>query len=169
MQTGTNLLLDDPRFLVGLQEAGRRGLSFDLQLIPELLEKTAGVLAQAPDTRVALCHAGSPHDRSPAGLNDWAQRLCALSELPHVSCKLSGLGMFDHNWTPESIRPIVETCLEQFGPERVMFGSNFPVDKLYGDYASLMQVYHDLVPAEVHSAVFRETAARFYDLEVPRD
>lgn len=169
VQTGTNLLLDDPRFLVGLQEAGRRGLSFDLQLIPELLEKTAGVLAQAPDTRVALCHAGSPHDRSPAGLNDWAQRLCALSDLPHVSCKLSGLGMFDHNWTPDSIRPIVEACLEQFGPERVMFGSNFPVDKLYGDYASLMQAYHDLVPAEVHSAVFRETAARFYDLEVPRD
>lgn len=165
-QTGTNTLLDDPQFLAGLQEAGRRGLSFDLQLIPELMEKTARVLAQAPDTSVALCHAGSPHDRSPAGLKDWAQRLRALSDLPHVSCKLSGLGMFDHNWTPNSIRPIVEVGLEQFGPERVMFGSNFPVDKLYGDYANLTQAYRDLVPTEAHSAVFGETAARFYDLEV---
>ena len=168
-QTGTNTLLDDPRFLAGLQEAGRRGLSFDLQLIPELMEKTAQILAQAPDTRVALCHAGSPHDRSAAGLKDWAQRLRALSDLPHVSCKLSGLGMFDHNWTPGTIRPIVQVCLEQFEPDRVMFGSNFPVDKLYGDYTTLAQAYRDLVPAEAHSAVFRDTAARFYDLAAPLD
>ncbi|WP_282153298.1 amidohydrolase family protein [Ruegeria atlantica] len=168
-QTGTNSLLDNPQFLDGLQEAGRRGLSFDLQLVPELIEKTARILAQTPGTRVALCHAGSPHDRSPAGLKDWAQRLHTLSDLPHVSCKLSGLGMFDHNWTPNSIRPIVEVCLEQFGPERVMFGSNFPVDKLYSDYVSLVQVCRNLVPAEAHSAVFHETAARFYDLEGPGD
>ncbi|WP_209507355.1 MULTISPECIES: amidohydrolase family protein [unclassified Ruegeria] len=166
-QTGTNSLLDDPRFLDGLKEAGRRDLSFDLQHIPELIGKTTRILAQASNTRVALCHAGSPHDRTRAGLKSWAQRLRALSDLPHVSCKLSGLGMFDHNWTPDSIRPIVEICLEQFGPERVMFGSNFPVDKLYGNYASLVQAYRDLVPAEAQSAVFRETAAHFYDLEVP--
>ena len=55
--TGTNALLDDPRFLEGLRAAGRRGLSFDLQLIPELMDKTARVLAEAPGTPVALCHA----------------------------------------------------------------------------------------------------------------
>ncbi len=168
-QSGTNTLLDDPRFLAGLQEAGRHGLSFDLQLTPELIEKTAGVLAQAPDTLVALCHAASPYDRSPKGLKNWAKRLRYLSDLPHVSCKLSGLGMFDHKWTVESVRPIVDDCLAQFGADRVMFGSNFPVDKLYGDYASLMQAYRYLVPAEAHSAVFSKTAARFYDLEVPQD
>lgn len=168
-QTGTNTLLDDPPFLTGLQEAGRRGLSFDLQLIPGLMEKTAGVLAQAPDTKVALCHAGSPHDRSAEGLKDWAKHLRHLSDLPQVSCKLSGLGMFDHNWTTESIRPIVDECLAQFGSGRVMFGSNFPVDKLYGDYASLMQAFRDLVPAKAQSAVFKETAARFYDLEAVPD
>ncbi len=168
-QTGTYALLDDPRFLAGLQEAGRRELSFDLQLTPELMEKTARVLAQSPDTPVALCHAGSPHDRTPAGLSDWARRLRALSGLPHVTCKLSGLGMFDHTWTTDSIRPIVEVCLEQFGPKRVMFGSNFPVDKLYGDYASLMQAYRKLIPTEIHDAVFRDTAARFYKLQVPSE
>ena len=68
--TGTNDLLDDPRFVEGLREAGRRGLSFDLQLIPELMDKTASILERAPDTKVALCHAGSPHDRSAKGLED---------------------------------------------------------------------------------------------------
>ena len=162
-QTGTGALLEDPHFLAGLRESGRRGLSFDLQLIPEQMEKAASLLARTPDTPIALCHAGSPHDRSPAGLKDWAQELCALSDLPHVTCKLSGLGMFEHNWTVHGIRPIVEVCLEQFGPERIMFGSNFPVDKLYGDYATLMQAYSELVPVEVQAAVFRNTAMRFYD------
>ncbi len=161
-RTGTNALLDDPRFLVGLQEAGCRGLSFDLQLIPELYAKTAHILAQAPDTQIALCHAGSPHDRSADGLDQWADDLRALSELPHITCKLSGLGMFDHSWSVQSIRPIIDICLAQFGMNRVMFGSNFPVDSLYSDYATLMKAFRDLIPDQAKSAVFRETAERFY-------
>jgi predicted TIM-barrel fold metal-dependent hydrolase len=161
-QTGTNSLLDDPRFLAGLQEIGRRGLSFDLQLIPELMQKTARVLEQAPDTPVALCHAGSPHDRSPAGLAEWATQMRALSALDHVRCKISGLGMFDHGWTRSSIAPIVEEVLGQFGPDRCMFGSNFPVDSLYSDYATLFSAISELVPKDMHAAVFHDTAAKFY-------
>ena len=160
--TGTNDLLTDPAFAAGLREVGRRGLSFDLQLIPELIASTARVLEAAPDTMVALCHAGSPHDRSAQGLSDWASKLRVLSALPQVTCKLSGLGMFDHDWTVEGIRPIVETCLEQFGPDRVMFGSNFPVDQLYSDYATLAQAYRVLVPERMQKSVFGRTAARFY-------
>jgi predicted TIM-barrel fold metal-dependent hydrolase len=162
--TGTNTLLDNAAFVAGLQNAGRRGLSFDLQLIPELMERTANLLAQASDTAVALCHAGSPHDRSGDGLAYWADELHALSDLPQVRCKLSGLGMFDHNWSLGSFRPIVETCLDQFGPDRVMFGSNFPVDKLYSNYPTLVQAYRDLVPRDMHKAVFDDTAADFYSI-----
>lgn len=168
-QTGTNTLLDDPGFLNGLAEAGQRGLSFDLQLIPELMQKMACVLKQVPDTRIALCHAGSPHDRSTIGLKDWARNMRSLSDLPNITCKLSGLGMFDHSWTADSIRPIIKECLDQFGTERVMFGSNFPVDKLYSDYATLVHAYQELLPAEAHSAVFRETASRFYKLDAPAE
>lgn len=163
--TGTNALLGDDRFLAGLQEAGRRGLSFDLQLIPELMDQTARVLERAPETPVALCHAGSPHDRSAAALADWAGRLTSLSRLPNVTCKLSGLGMFDHRWTTARIRPIVETCLAQFGPSRVMFGSNFPVDKLCSSYHALIGAYLEIIPAPDRDQVFRATAARFYGLD----
>lgn len=163
-RTGTNALLDDPRFLAGLQEIGRRGLSFDLQLIPELMQKTARVLEQAPETAVALCHAGSPHDRSAAGLDDWAAQLRTLSGLDQVHCKLSGLGMFDHGWTPNSIAPIVAEVLHQFGPDRCMYGSNFPVDSLYSDYTTLFTALRALVPADQHGKVLHDTAARFYGL-----
>lgn len=162
--SGTNALLDDPRFATGLREAGARGLSFDLQLIPDLMEKTARVLAQAPETKIALCHAGSPYNRSPRGLADWSASLLALSDMPQVHCKLSGLGMFDHDWTEENIRPIIETCLEQFGAERCMFGSNFPVDSLSSTYADLIAAHRNIVPDAMHGAVFRSTAARFYSL-----
>ncbi|SMX30073.1 Amidohydrolase [Pelagimonas phthalicica] len=162
--TGTNDLLDNPRFLEGLRLAGQRNLSFDLQLIPELMDQTAQVLEQAPDTKIALCHAGSPHDRTRAGLVDWSTKLHSLSTLPQVTCKLSGLGMFQHNWTVDDVRPIIETCLDQFGPDRCMFGSNFPVDSLYSDYATVFQTHRAIVPQEMHNMVFEETASAFYEL-----
>lgn len=163
-QTGTQALLDNPAFVEGLIEIGSRGLSFDLQLIPELMEKTAAVLAKAPQTPVVLCHAGSPHDRSENGLRMWSEQLTALSDLPHVSCKLSGLGMFDHDWTEERIQPIVSTCISQFGSERVMFGSNFPVDMLTSSYAHLFEAMKNCVPQDSHAAIFGENARRFYRL-----
>lgn len=162
--TGTHALLDDPRFAEGLRELARRGLSFDLQLIPELYEGMARVLDQAPETQIALCHAGSPHDRSPEGLAGWAKTLHLLSERPNVTCKLSGLGMFDHGWTRDTIRPIVETCLEQFTPDRCMFGSNFPVDSLYSGFSTLIAAYDALLPEAAKPAVFHDTAAGFYRL-----
>ena len=160
--TGTNDLLDDPRFVAGLREAGRRGLSFDLQLIPELYTAMGDILSEVPGTRVALCHAGSPHDRSTEGLAAWARGLRRLSALKQVTCKLSGLGMFEHDWTAASVAPIVETCLEQFGPARCMFGSNFPVDSLYSDYRTIVEAYETNLPPDVKQAVFHDTAAAFY-------
>lgn len=163
--TGTNALLHDPRFADGLRGLGQRGLSFDLQLIPERYEEAARVLDKAPDTRIALCHAGSPHDRSTAGLAAWARALRVLSDRPNVTCKLSGLGMFDHGWTTGSLRPIVKTVLDQFGPTRTMFGSNFPVDSLYSDYANLIATYETLLPDAMKTAVFHDTAATFYAMQ----
>ena len=160
--TGTNDLLDDPKFVAGLREAGRRGLSFDLQLIPELYDAMGEILSEVPGTRVALCHAGSPHDRSREGLHAWAKGLRRLSALKQVTVKLSGLGMFEHDWTAGSVAPIVEVLLEQFGPERMMFGSNFPVDSLYSDYGTIVSAFEHLLPEATHDAVFHTTAAWFY-------
>ena len=72
---------------------------------------------------------------SPAGLASWKTGLQQLAARPGTVCKLSGLGMFNPDWQLESLRPVVETVLEVFSPQRVMLGSNFPVDKLYRSYA----------------------------------
>ena len=164
-KSGSNALLLSDEFHRGLQSVSDRGLSFDLQLIPELIAKTTAILQDLPDLRVALCHAGSPHDRSVEGIKRWRHELSALAGLPNVVCKISGLGMFDHDWTVDRFRPLVETCIELFGPNRCMIGSNFPVDSLSSDYATLMDGFRCLT-AEYSEAdtdqIFGQTALDFY-------
>lgn len=162
VSTGTNSLLKDPMFLAGLKQLGTRGLSFDLQLLPELMDQAADILAQAPETQIALCHAGSPYDRTQQGLRRWADELTALSSLPQIYCKLSGLGMFDHNWSAESVAPIVSNCLSQFGADRCMFGSNFPVDSLASTYKEVVSLHQELIPTSIQEDVFHCTSKRFY-------
>jgi len=161
-KNGTNALIADPEFKAGLQSLASRGLSFDLQLIPELMEPMREVLAQVPSLKVVLCHVGSPYDRSSEGIAKWAAGLVHLSSVPNVSCKLSGLGMFDHDWNAETVRPIADVVMEQFGPDRVMFGSNFPVCSLSSTFDDLMERHMAIVPKEHHSKVFHDNAARFY-------
>jgi predicted TIM-barrel fold metal-dependent hydrolase len=75
--------------------------------------------------------------------------------------------MFDHRWTAESIRPFVETVLGAFGVERCMFGSNFPVDRLYGSYASLVAAMEELtstLSVDERRRFFHDNAIRIYRL-----
>ena len=143
--SGTNTLLESDAFKAGLQSISDRGLSFDLQIIPELSEKCAAVFSQFQDLTVILCHAGSPYNRSTKGIAAWAEDLKHLSNLANVSCKLSGLGMFEHNWTETSVKPIAKTVINQFGPKRVMFGSNFPVDSLSSSFDDLYTRLNNII------------------------
>lgn len=164
-QTGSAQLLDAPAWRANLAQLGDLGLSFDLQLTPSQVDHAVDVLAGAPDTAVAICHCGSPWDQSEPGLSSWRRGMQRLAELPNVSCKISGLGMFDHSWTTDSIRPIVESCIEIFGVNRAMFGSNFPVDKLHASYTRVWEAFAaicDGLPAGDQRQLFSETARRFY-------
>ena len=160
--SGTNTLLESDAFKAGLQSISDRGLSFDLQIIPELSEQCADVFSQFQDLKVILCHAGSPYNRSTKGIAAWAEDLKHLSNLENVSCKLSGLGMFEHNWTETSVKPIVKTVINQFGPKRVMFGSNFPVDSLSSSFDDLYMRLNNIVGIKNTEDIFFQTAQRTY-------
>ena len=160
--TGTQKLIASPAFRAGLESLAERGLSFDLQLTPELIGPMAELIAPIQDLHVALCHAGSPYDRTAEGIEKWAEMLKPISALPHVTGKISGLGMFDHKWTEASLKPITDVMLAQFSPERLMFGSNFPVDSLYSDYACLVSAYKSILPLKIHDQIFGATAKAFY-------
>lgn len=163
--TGSGDLVRSASWRANLEALGELGLSFDLQLTPRQVPNVVEALERAPNTRIAICHCGSPWDQSRDGLNAWRQGMQLLASLPNVYCKISGLGMFDHSWTEESIRPIVETCIDAFGASRCMFGSNFPVDKLHASYQRVWDTFRELVKAlgeEDRNRLFRETARSFY-------
>lgn len=134
-------LMRSAAFVGALALLGQRGLSFDLQADPSSLAAAADLAAQVPQTRLILTHAGLPLDRSPEGLALWHDGISRLATRGNVWAKLSGLPMTDWHWTAQSLRPFVQHLVQSFGPQRVMFGSNFPVDGLFSTYPVLVAGY----------------------------
>lgn len=157
-----------PDFSTGLNELGRRGAVFDLQLYPAQMARAARHAADAGGTAIVLNHAGMWVDRTGAGWRAFKQGLRALAAEPNVSVKIGGFGMFDRQWTVESIRPLILETIEAFGPTRAMFASNFPVDKLFSSYAALWRAF-DAVTSDLpdgdRTHLFQGTARRVYSLQ----
>ncbi len=157
-------LLDDPLWRAQFAQLADHGLSFDLQLYPEQMQQAAAFLADHPDVPVVIDHLGAPYDPSTAGMALWSDGMRALAQLPHVTVKLSGYAMFFRAVLEGPAGRVTQEILEHFGAERVMFGSNFPVDRLHLGYGRIL----DFVSGQVGSnptdqeQVFSGTATRFY-------
>ncbi|NUY30804.1 amidohydrolase family protein [Paraburkholderia sp. JPY303] len=144
----------------------RFDLSFDLQLYPSQMEEAAALAREHADTLLIVNHAGMFVDRnSVAGYRAWREGMRLLAGRPNIAVKISGLAMFDHQWTVESLRPYVLETIDTFGVERAMFASNFPVDRLFGSYTDLWGAYASIVADASEAekdALFRRNAERYY-------
>jgi predicted TIM-barrel fold metal-dependent hydrolase len=160
-------LLEDAQFLRGFALLAPRRLSFDLQA-PATVMPAAARLAEAfPETRIILIHMGHPALSGPAGIEGWRTGIAQLARQPNVSVKISGFGVADRALRPEVLRPLVHGLLDAFGPERCLFATNFPVDKLMGGYAQMVDLARMFVREwnpEAEQAVMHDTAARIYRL-----
>jgi predicted TIM-barrel fold metal-dependent hydrolase len=158
-------LFEDPAFRRGFAHLSRLGLTFDLGTLWPQMDQAFELVKAFPDTQFVLGHAGQPLSRTPEYLEGWRRGIRLLASAPNVFVKISGLGMGDHHWTVDSIRPMVMTSIETFGVERCMFASNWPVDGLYSTYQQLSAAYEQLSagfsPEEQHG-LWRGTAERFY-------
>lgn len=96
--------------------------------------------------------------------SDWRRHMEALASLPNVHCKLSGLLTERGEQKPEAVRPYAETILDLFGPQRVIFGSDWPVLRLAGDYQDWLDICRGIIPPVHHEAIFGANAVRFYSL-----
>lgn len=151
----------------GFKLLAKFGLSFDMQLYPHQFGEAAAIAAANPDTPIIINHAGMWADRDLAGWRAWRDGLRILAAQPNVSVKISGLGMFDHRFTIDSLRPLVLETIDAFGTDRAMFASNFPVDKLFSDYPTLWAAYAGIVAGcseDEQAALFRTNAERIYRL-----
>lgn len=155
----------DPAWRRGLAEVARRKLPFELQIFASQMPAAVDLARAFPDTTFVLMHAGMLEDRTPEGWARWRSGIRALAACPNVVTKLSGLGTFVHETTAESWRPVVHEAIDAFGPARAIFGSNFPVEKLWTRYATLVGVMRELLahysPTE-QRAIFHDNAHRLY-------
>jgi len=136
-----------------------------MQIYPMQMS-TASLLAKKyPDIQIILNHMGMPLDLSAEGLNIWRKGLLELASRNNVAIKISGFGMFNHQWTVHSIKELVLEVINIFGVDRCMFGSNFSVDKLYGDYDTLFNAYQKIVESFSkleQEKLFYKNAEKFY-------
>ena len=147
----------------GFDLLARFGLSFDLQCYPGQFANVAPAIARNPGTPVILNHCGMPID----GLGQWRAEVARLTELPNVFVKMSGFGFIDRAWTPESIMPFALELIERFGPDRVLFASDFPTDKLFASFAQVMETFVDVASGfgeDERRAMFARNANRVYRL-----
>lgn len=154
------------------KELGARGLACDLILRPEHLDVVHEVVAANPGTTYVLDHAGKAPVLSgwdSEASQHWADRLTRLAGLEHLVVKLSGLTTMADlvSWSTADLTPYVDHLLDSFGPDRVLFGSDWPVSRRAGDYdrtiTAARVLVADLAPAE-RAAVLSGTARRVYAL-----
>jgi predicted TIM-barrel fold metal-dependent hydrolase len=160
-------LADEPRFRRNVSALKDYGLPFELQVFPAQMEGAARLAADFPGTTFILQHAGMPEDLSEDGRERWRESMARLAEQPNVFAKLSGLGTFIHRNDPAHIARIVGETVARFGAGRCLFGSNFPIEKLWTGYAALIGAYRDALKpysASGQRAILHDTAARVYRL-----
>jgi len=143
------------------------GWSFDLQVFADQLPGACDLLDACPRTPFILQHAGMLEDTTPRGRADWQSAMEEYSRRPNAYCKLSGFGTFLHRNDPAHIQWLVGACVALFGAERCLWGSNFPIEKLWTTYPALVGAYHDAT-ATLSDAqrrdIFNDTASRVYRL-----
>jgi L-fuconolactonase len=165
----------DPRWLVrpevleGLRRLAEHDVAYDLLIIEEQFPAAIEAARAVPQLRFVLDHAGKPNIAGD-GFGGWQPQLRALAELGNVACKLSGLVTeADHDhWQPADVEPYAREVIDAFGPDRVMYGSDWPVCEIAGGYRRVYElaagVVADLDPAE-QRLIFGETASHWYRLE----
>lgn len=170
-----NHIEPDPDWLVredvlaGLGLLAERGLVFEVvATVPRHLELVPQIAERHPSLAIVIDHLGKP-PIAERGWQPWADLLARAAEAPNVSAKVSGLNTaasFD-GWSGEDLRPYVEHALERFGAARLMFGGDWPVAVLNGDYAAVVEATRTALagasPAD-RDAVMGGTAVAVYGL-----
>jgi predicted TIM-barrel fold metal-dependent hydrolase len=160
-------LADDPTFRRNFAALADYGLSFELQVFAQQMAGAARLAADFPKTTFVLQHCGMPEDLSESGMAEWRTGMGLLAKEPNIVAKLSGLGTFIHRNDPDHIARICDQTIALFGPSRCLYGSNFPIEKIWTDYPPLIGAFRaalaDYSPSE-QADMFHNVAARVYRL-----
>lgn len=166
----------DPNFIVradilkGLEVLEKHNVPFDLLFYVQHLRHATTVATHCPNLPLVIDHLAKPRIKA-RSLDDWEADFREAAKCPNVFCKLSGMVTEADwkSWRPADLKPYVDIALECFGPERLMYGSDWPVCELAASYGHMFngldQLLLELTDTE-RSCIYGETARRFYALKV---
>ncbi len=167
-----------PQFVKSMQLLGEMNKSFDLCMRPTELADGAALAEQCPDTRFIVDHCGnadpnawkantSKSAKPPShSVEQWQRDIEKLAKCPNVICKISGIvARAPQGWTADFLAPAIDFCLDQFGPNRVVFGGDWPVCKLGASFAEWVKGLKEIIsqrPREEQERLFYKNAEQFY-------
>jgi L-fuconolactonase len=160
--------LAQPEVLSGLNELARYDVSYDLLVHTRHLKHVKTVAEHCPELRLVIDHLAKPPIAS-GETDEWKREIREVANYPNIFCKLSGLVTEAdwEKWQTEDLRPFIDYALEIFKPERLMYGSDYPVCLLAASYSRVKESFEKLL-AELgdadQSRIFGENAAEFYRL-----
>jgi predicted TIM-barrel fold metal-dependent hydrolase len=161
-------IADEADFRRGVRLLARHDQLLELMLYPYQAEEVARLARDFPNQTFIVNHCGSPIDRDYDGMLRWKESLKRLSSASNVLIKISALTAYDPSPTPESLREVALHCIECFGVDRSIFGSDFPVGRLWTSFDAIFDgfkaIVRDFSEAE-QRALFHDNARRVYRMD----
>jgi len=164
--------LGRPAVVAGLREVSRRGLVNELLVLPHQLPAVLGAAHEVPEGKFVLDHLAKPAIAA-SQWDPWASDLAAVARCSNVVAKVSGLvtEAVWSRWTPADIRPYLDHAISVFGPDRIVFGSDWPVCTLAASYTQVVElIEHGIgeLSADERAAIFGGNAIATYTLNSSR-
>lgn len=159
-----------PEVIRGLKVLEQHQIPFDLLFFVKHLHHAKTLGEALPDLPMVIDHLAKPEIKA-GEISNWKDNFIAASKCPNIYCKLSGM-VTEANWQqwkPADLKPYVDLALEHFGPERCMYGSDWPVCELAGSYFQVHDALADLIESlsdTERAAIWSETAIKFYGLQI---
>ena len=157
-----------PAVLQGLRELARRKIPYDLLIRPPHLSLIPQLVEQVPDLRLVIDHIAKPRIAAQQ-MDPWSEDLATVARLPQVYCKLSGMitEADPVKWESAGLAPYVQHVVRCFNPDRLMFGSDWPVCLLAGSWKQVLAAFTQAIgatPVGVRERILGLTAIEFYGL-----
>ncbi|MEI6945928.1 amidohydrolase family protein [Paraflavisolibacter sp. H34] len=157
-----------PAFKHGISRLHNHGFTYDILIFPDQLEFTREFVATFPEQKFVIDHIAKPFIKDQK-IDDWKKDIQAVAAYRNVWCKLSGMVTEADwkGWKKEDFTPYLDAVVEAFGPQRIMYGSDWPVCLVAADYPDMIGIVKDYFASfsqDEQDAFFGGNAVAFYDL-----